>query len=92
MKKKTASNSRKNTHRVLAAYWICKMISGGNPLKTTLEVLRAENRQISKERQSSREMKKRDKERKADPKRASLAAGALRHGIVKKILKAGRVY
>jgi hypothetical protein len=92
MKKMTASNSRKNTHRVLAAYWIYKVISGGNPLKTTLEVLRAENRQISKERQSGREMQKLDKERKADPKKASLAAGALRSGIVKKILKAQRVY
>ena len=92
MKKKTASNSRKNTHRVLAAYWIYKLISGGNPLKTTLEVLRLENRQISKERQSSREMLKREKERKADPKCASLAAAALRLGIVKKILKAERVY
>lgn len=44
MKEKTQNKSVRNAHILLAGYWIYKVLSGGNVLKTTLSVLGMENR------------------------------------------------
>ena len=51
MKIKTAIRNNKTTRRMLAAYWVYKMLSGGNPSKTTLQVLALEKERMSRELQ-----------------------------------------
>ena len=86
MKIKTAIRNNKTTRRMLAAYWVYKMLSGGNPSKTTLQVLALEKERIS------RELQKQEEEQKPVPRRSPLAAGALCRSMIGKILKAQKVY
>ena len=63
MTKKIQNKGVRNAHILLGAYWVSKVLGGGNPLKATIDVLDMERRTVINEARREKANKQADDER-----------------------------